>query len=346
MKYFPDEAAAVDSITRSPLVGGQTKPGQGERIIKTSRAGIRNNASKKKTNSHDPQTDSDDSWEDEDELDMVNFQRGDFDSGGSSDEFEIDDSHLDPDDDDEFEQILHISGAGKASPDRREIGQSGRKASQVEQKQNERAGNEPTNRRKKNRAANLKKLADFRKQEAEIFSADFNLAKAKTIKHENFDNPDARFRKGHQGTKSKAVRAEQKKQGYQNTAARAYDDAPAKDAEFDLKREKRISNKVFTQGKGKIEHRKKEREAKERREMVRERALFPDHISDKDKIAKKLEDGVLFEGVIRFNPKFRQRAFLTVEELKVDVMIEGQTKMNRSLDGDKVLVELDPVKYW
>ena len=74
--------------------------------------------------------------------------------------------------------------------------------------------------------------------------------------------------------------------------------------------------------------------------------MFQEHISDKKEIASKLKEGSLFEGTIRFNPKFRQRAFLTIDELKVDVMIEGQTKMNRSLDGDKVLVQLDPVNSW
>jgi len=51
--------------------------------------------------------------------------------------------------------------------------------------------------------------------------------------------------------------------------------------------------------------------------------MFQEHISDKNEIASKLREGVLFEGIIRFNPKFRQRAFLTIDELKVDVMIEG-----------------------
>jgi len=43
----------------------------------------------------------------------------------------------------------------------------------------------------------LKKMADFRKQEDEIFSRGFNPAKAKTMKHENFDNTNAKFKKGH-----------------------------------------------------------------------------------------------------------------------------------------------------
>ena len=35
-----------------------------------------------------------------------------------------------------------------------------------------------------------------------------------------------------------------------------------------------------------------------------------------------------------------------MNDLKVDIMIEGQANMNRALDGDTVLVQLDPVKQW
>lgn len=90
-----------------------------------------------------------------------------------------------------------------------------------------------------------------------------------------------------------------------------------------MKHEKRISNKVFSQGQGRIEHRQKECAAKERKKGGNGRTMFQEHISDKKEIASKLKEGSLFEGTIRFNPKFRQRAFLTIDELKVDVMIEG-----------------------
>lgn len=62
------------------------------------------------------------------------------------------------------------------------------------------------------------------------------------------------------------------------------------------------------------------------------------HLTDEKEMSRRLEEGLLFQGTIRFNPKFRSRAFLTVDELKVDVMIEVQSKMNRSMDGDTVLV--------
>lgn len=42
----------------------------------------------------------------------------------------------------------------------------------------------------------------------------------------------------------------------------------------------------------------------------------------------------------------RHRAFVQVPELNLDVMIDGQTLMNRALDGDTVFIQLDPVQKW
>ena len=49
---------------------------------------------------------------------------------------------------------------------------------------------------------------------------------------------------------------------------------------------------------------------------------------------------------MRTNPKFKHRAFVTVPELKTDIMIKGFKTMNRAMDGDTVLVELFPVHQW
>ena len=56
----------------------------------------------------------------------------------------------------------------------------------------------------------------------------------------------------------------QSKNSYRNTAKRSYDDAPQEGA-ISLKREKNLANRVFSQGKGREEHRKKEKRAKQRR---------------------------------------------------------------------------------
>ena len=55
---------------------------------------------------------------------------------------------------------------------------------------------------------------------------------------------------------------------------------------------------------------------------------------------------MFFRGIVKTNPRFRQRAFVSVPELNVDVMIKGFRLMNRAMDGDTVFIELDPVQLW
>lgn len=38
------------------------------------------------------------------------------------------------------------------------------------------------------------------------------------------------------------------------------------------------------------------------------------------------------------NPKFRHRAYVSIGELNVDVLIESYRLINRALDGDTVLI--------
>ena len=46
------------------------------------------------------------------------------------------------------------------------------------------------------------------------------------------------------------------------------------------------------------------------------------------------------------NPKFRHRAYVSITELNIDVLVESYRLMNRALDGDTVLIELLPVHSW
>ena len=46
------------------------------------------------------------------------------------------------------------------------------------------------------------------------------------------------------------------------------------------------------------------------------------------------------------NPKFRHRAYVSIAELKIDVLVESYRMMNRAIDGDTVLIELLPVHSW
>lgn len=102
-------------------------------------------------------------------------------------------------------------------------------------------------------------MANFKKQEIEIFDEDFNLKKAKSIKRDLYVKKD--------GNKKDA----KKKDGYQNDGARPYDNDQSESQEedsdyeefvlkiqaeaekhpkhrekpFDMKREKNLSNRVF-----------------------------------------------------------------------------------------------------
>lgn len=61
---------------------------------------------------------------------------------------------------------------------------------------------------------------------------------------------------------------------------------------------------------------------------------------------KGLENGTLFEGVLRVSQTNRKRAFVTVAGVAVDVMIDGLYSQNRALDGDTVVIELLEPYRW
>lgn len=46
------------------------------------------------------------------------------------------------------------------------------------------------------------------------------------------------------------------------------------------------------------------------------------------------------------NPNNRKRAFVTVSDLKVDVMVDGFVQQNRALDGDVVVLQLLQPNLW
>ena len=46
------------------------------------------------------------------------------------------------------------------------------------------------------------------------------------------------------------------------------------------------------------------------------------------------------------NPKFRYRAYVSIQELNIDILVEGYKLMNRTMDGDQVLIEMMPVHQW
>ena len=48
-----------------------------------------------------------------------------------------------------------------------------------------------------------------------------------------------------------------------------------------------------------------------------------EHLTNQEQIAKGLQDKDYFKGVIRINPKFRHRAYVSVEGFPNDVLIEA-----------------------
>ena len=74
--------------------------------------------------------------------------------------------------------------------------------------------------------------------------------------------------------------------------------------------------------------------------------FFEKYNTDAANISKGLEKGIYYKGVVRMNPKFRHRAYVSIPELDVDVLVEGYKLMNRSMDGDSVLIEMMPVHSW
>lgn len=74
--------------------------------------------------------------------------------------------------------------------------------------------------------------------------------------------------------------------------------------------------------------------------------FFDKYLTDNVAIEQGLSSGKYFKGVIRMNPRFRYRAYVSIAELDVDVLIDSYKLINRALDGDTVLIEMLPVQQW
>ena len=55
----------------------------------------------------------------------------------------------------------------------------------------------------------------------------------------------------------------------------------------------------------------------------KKRINFEEYIQAEEEIKKGLESGEYFEGLFRINPNNRNRAFVSIDGLSVDVMIDG-----------------------
>jgi len=63
-------------------------------------------------------------------------------------------------------------------------------------------------------------------------------------------------------------------------------------------------------------------------------------------VDERLLNGTLFRGMLRVLPQKRRTAFVSVEGVKNDILIEGEKDRNRCIDGDEVVVQLLPESEW
>ena len=69
-------------------------------------------------------------------------------------------------------------------------------------------------------------------------------------------------------------------------------------------------------------------------------------MTNKSRINKGLEKGKYYQGTIRVSTGNYKRAFVSVDALCTDVMIDGLISQNCSLDGDTVIIEMLPAPRW
>ena len=79
--------------------------------------------------------------------------------------------------------------------------------------------------------------------------------------------------------------------------------------------------------------------------MASEGDVYEPHLN-REEVDTKLAEGQLFSGTLRVNPQNRSMGFVTVTGLNIDIFIDGEINRNRSLNGDKVVVELFPREQW
>lgn len=59
-----------------------------------------------------------------------------------------------------------------------------------------------------------------------------------------------------------------------------------------------------------------------------------------------MANGTLFEGILRVSQNNRRRAFVTINDINVDVMVDGLQQQNRAFDGDTIIIELLEPSKW
>ena len=79
--------------------------------------------------------------------------------------------------------------------------------------------------------------------------------------------------------------------------------------------------KAYKKG-GKLNSKDKKAE-KGKKGKAKERVNFEEYLLVEDEIKKGIQEGRLFEGLLRVNPNNRNRAFVTIDGVPIDIMIDG-----------------------
>uniref|UniRef100_A0A1J3D6C6 DIS3-like exonuclease 2 n=1 Tax=Noccaea caerulescens TaxID=107243 RepID=A0A1J3D6C6_NOCCA len=76
-----------------------------------------------------------------------------------------------------------------------------------------------------------------------------------------------------------------------------------------------------------------------------QRKIFSSHWS-LDAVNEALEKGEAFKAVFRVNAHNRNEAYCKVDGVPTDILINGNVGQNRAVEGDVVVIKLDPLSLW
>lgn len=84
---------------------------------------------------------------------------------------------------------------------------------------------------------------------------------------------------------------------------------------------------------------------KQKKKKKTSRVRYTDYWSQ-DQVDAGLKQGTLLQGKLRINPYNRNEAYVTVSNLKNDIVIEGEVNRNRAFEGDMVAVQVFSQSKW
>lgn len=73
--------------------------------------------------------------------------------------------------------------------------------------------------------------------------------------------------------------------------------------------------------------------------------MFSEHWSPEE-VNQSIEDGRIFKATFRVNSHNRHEAYVTVDGLPLDLLIDGLQSQNRAMEGDVVAVMIEPTSAW